>query len=81
MPTINDLIATENDLARAQADIGRLRAVLRRWQRADYIRLHAGEMTAQEMRSVLAVLKAVSLEIEAYLPDASGEQTIQEDEA
>jgi hypothetical protein len=45
-----------------------VRKVLMRWQRPDYIRLHAGEMTAQEMRSVLAVLKAVSLEVHAYMP-------------
>lgn len=45
-----------------------VRDVLRRWQRADYIRLHAGDMTAQEMRSVQAVLRAVALEVEAYLP-------------
>lgn len=53
-----------------------VRDVLRRWQSADYIRLHAGEMTAQEMRSVLAVLKAVALEVEAYLPpDPIGQLT------
>lgn len=45
-----------------------VRKTLLRWQRPDYIRLHAGEMTTQEMRSVLAVLKAVSREIHAYMP-------------
>lgn len=37
--------------------------IIDRWQDPDYIRLHAGEMTAQEMRSVLAVLRAVRAEI------------------
>ena len=34
-----------------------------KWMNPDYIRLHAGEMTAQEMRSVLAVVKAIAAEI------------------
>src|SRR3954447_616155 len=33
--------------------------VLDKWLDPDHIRLHAGEMTTQEMRSVLAVLRAV----------------------
>ena len=38
-------------------------AVMDRWLDPDHIRLHAGEMTTQEMRSVLAVLRAVRAEL------------------
>jgi hypothetical protein len=37
--------------------------IIDKWQDPDHIRLHAGEMTAQEMRSVLAVLRAVRADI------------------
>ena len=37
--------------------------IIDKWQDPDHIRLHAGEMTTQEMRSVLAVLRAVRAEI------------------
>jgi hypothetical protein len=37
--------------------------IIDKWQDPDHIRLHAGEMTNQEMRSVLAVLRAVRAEI------------------
>lgn len=37
--------------------------IIDKWQDPDHIRLCAGEMTAQEMRSVLAVLRAVRAEI------------------
>lgn len=37
--------------------------ILDKWLDPNYVRLHAGEMTAQEMRSVLAVLRAVRAEI------------------
>jgi hypothetical protein len=33
--------------------------VVDKWLDPDHIRLHAGEMSAQEMRSVLAVLRGV----------------------
>lgn len=48
-----------------------VRDVMRRWQQSSYILIHAGEMTAQEMRTVLAVLKAVASEVDAYLPKAN----------
>lgn len=48
--------------------VGDLRKILARWQRADYVLLHCGEMKAQELRSVQAALKAMKLEIEAYMP-------------
>ena len=37
--------------------------IIDKWQDPDHIRLHGGEMTAQEMRSVLAILRAVRAEI------------------
>lgn len=37
--------------------------VIDKWHDPDHIRLHAGEMTNQEMRSVLAVLRAVRAEL------------------
>jgi hypothetical protein len=40
-----------------------IQAILKNWQRADHIRLHAGEMTAQEMRSVKAVVRAIEANI------------------
>lgn len=43
--------------------LGKALGVLDRWLDPDHIRLHAGEMTTQEMRSVLAVLRAVRLDI------------------
>lgn len=43
--------------------------IIRRWKRADHIRLHAGEMTAPEMRSVKAVVAAIEQEIEKVIGD------------
>jgi hypothetical protein len=37
--------------------------VLDKWLDPDHIRLHAGELTAQEMRTVLAVLRAVRADL------------------
>jgi hypothetical protein len=37
--------------------------VLDKWLDPDHIRLHAGEMTTQEMRIVLAVLRAVRADL------------------
>lgn len=34
-----------------------------KWSGADHIRLHAGEMTAQELRSVRAVVRAIVAEL------------------
>ena len=36
---------------------------IRKWQKPAHVRLMAGEMTAQEMRSVQAVLSAILREI------------------
>jgi hypothetical protein len=44
-----------------------IKKILQNWQRADHIRLHAGEMTAQEMRSVKAVVKAIEANINETL--------------
>jgi hypothetical protein len=47
-----------------RTEIARLRAqvqeTLELWQRPDHIRLHAGEMSRQEMRAVLAVVGAIA---------------------
>jgi hypothetical protein len=48
----------------------RLSAIFDRWSRQAHVRLHAGEMTAQEMRSVQAVLGAVRREVEGSTPPA-----------
>lgn len=38
--------------------------IIRKWLRTDTLKLHAGEMTAQELRTVKAVLRGVLAEIE-----------------
>lgn len=43
--------------------LSRAYAVLDRWLDPDHIRLCAGEMTAHEMRTVLAVLRAVRADL------------------
>lgn len=43
--------------------LGRALGVIDLWLDPDHIRLHAGEMTAQEMRTVLAVLRAIRAEV------------------
>lgn len=39
------------------------------WQRPSHIMLHAGEMTAEELRCVRAVVKAVQAEVTAALSE------------
>ena len=41
------------------AERERVRDILKKWTRADHIQLHAGEMTASELRSVKAVVNAI----------------------
>ena len=41
------------------AEIERLRKAIAQWQSPDYMRLHAGEMTPQDVRNVQAVLTAI----------------------
>ena len=43
--------------------LSRAYGIIDKWLDPDHIRLHAGEMTNQEMRSVLAVLRAVRAEL------------------
>lgn len=43
----------------------RCSAIALEWTKAKHIRLHAGEMTAQEMRSVKAVTNAIVRAIQA----------------
>lgn len=47
-----------------------IREVFAKWRRHDHMQLHAGEMTAQEKRSVVAVLNAVEHEARAVLEAA-----------
>ena len=42
-------------------------AIFTKWRRHDHMQLHAGEMTAQEKRSVVAVLHAVEAEVLRHL--------------
>ena len=41
------------------AERERVREIVKKWTRADHIQLHAGEMTAGELRSVKAVVNAI----------------------
>jgi hypothetical protein len=50
-------------------------AVLTKWQTTAYMTLHAGEMSAQEIRSVRAVLMAVRAEVMALLPPTDEQTT------
>lgn len=43
--------------------LARVLGVIDVWRDPDHIRLHAGEMTAQEMRTVLAVLRGLRADI------------------
>lgn len=45
--------------------IARALWVIDKWLKPSHVRLYAGEMTAQEMRTTIAVLKAVRAEIVA----------------
>lgn len=58
MPISIDTIRRFHDAGRQQAV-----AVIDKWLDPQHIKLHAGEMTAQEMRSVLAVLRGIRAEI------------------
>lgn len=44
--------------------VDEIRGILQRWQRPAEIRLRAGEMTAQEMRTARAVLGGIASEID-----------------
>lgn len=55
-----------NRVAREGADwaIDKAHEIIEKWLKPDHMRLHAGEMSAQEVRSARAVLKAVQSEID-----------------
>lgn len=38
--------------------------VLNNWTKPDFVRLHAGEMTPQEMRNLVACIKAIIATLE-----------------
>jgi hypothetical protein len=42
----------------------RISRILNKWMKPDHVRLMAGEMSAQEMRSVQAVVAAILTEVE-----------------
>lgn len=50
------------------------------WQNPQYLRLHAGEMTAQETRTVRAVLHAVHIQVRESLLCAGDAETPAEKE-
>lgn len=53
------------------ADI--VREIISNWRNPQYLKLHAGEMTAQEVRTVRAVLEAVGIQITESLMPAAAE--------
>jgi hypothetical protein len=44
-----------------------IRRVISNWMNPQYMKLHAGEMTAQEIRTVRAIVDCVGREIDALL--------------
>lgn len=67
------------DAAEISEEVMTNRAVVERiiadWSNPQFLRLHAGELTAQEVRTVRAVLKAVGHQIIESLPAGYGETT------
>ena len=51
--------------AAVEAERAACAAIVRQWSTADELRLRCGEMTAQEVRTVLAVLKGIAAAIAA----------------
>ena len=43
--------------------------VISRWEKASFLHLAAGEMTAQETRTALAVVRAIKAEVKALFDD------------
>ena len=56
--------ATDDYLDGERCERARCLEIARKWSSADHIQLHAGEMKAQEMRSVKAVVNAIIRELE-----------------
>lgn len=48
------------------------RRVIVNWMNPQYMKLHAGEMTAQEVRTVRAIVDCVGREIDALLIGSDG---------
>ena len=63
----------------AESSFAAMRAALEQWSRPDHIRLHAGEMTAQEMRSVLAVVNAIKTRTFSTTPTTFDWQALAEE--
>jgi hypothetical protein len=54
-----------------------IRRIIANWMNPQYMKLHAGEMTAQEVRTVRAIVDCVGREIDALLIGtvANGDRT------
>jgi hypothetical protein len=50
-----------------------IKRIIANWMNPQYMRLHAGEMTAQEVRTVRAVVECVGREITLLIPPAQGD--------
>lgn len=50
-------------------DRNAINRVFANWQNSQFMKLHAGEMTAQEVRTVRAVVKVIAWEINQILLD------------
>lgn len=50
-------------LAERVAERERCTAICAPWMRRDHLSLHAGEVTAQEFRTVVAVVKSIKVQI------------------
>ena len=59
----DDLNGAIDDLEKAETKIERIDGIIRQWQVPSYLRLHAGEMSAQEVRTVRAVLESIRSQI------------------
>jgi hypothetical protein len=56
----NSPVDLHAEIARLRALVQSMEQTLQQWQQPDHIRLHAGELSRQEMRAVLAVVKAIA---------------------
>jgi hypothetical protein len=56
------------ELARLRAQVETMQETLELWQQPSHILLHAGEMSAQELRSVIAVVKAITAALSSGKP-------------
>jgi hypothetical protein len=55
------------ELDRLHALLENITSIIRKWNRPSHIRLHAGEMTAREMCSVVVVMEGLAADVDAAL--------------